>query len=70
MLSFQGSAGAVGWKTAPASPTTAEETLPLVHVDSDHDMASDASDSARLNPSAAAFEPGRKGPRKPRRNGA
>ena len=70
--SFQGSAGAVGWETAPASPTAAEETLPLDPVDSDHDLPSDASDSTRLNPGARAFEPTptRKSPRKPRRSGA
>ena len=62
----------MGWETAPASPAAAEETLPLDHVDSDHDLPSDASDAAGLNPAAAAFEPPpvRRSPRTPRRSGA
>ena len=72
MLYFQGSAGAVGWKTAPVTPAAAEETLPLDDVESDHDLPSDTSDTTRLNPAAVAFEPTptRKSPRKPRRSGA
>ena len=70
-LFFQGSAGAVGWATAPASPAADEETQPLNHVETDHDLPSEPeSDATRLNASAAAFEPSRKGPRKPRRSGA